>query len=43
MFQEKKNLSCIQKFIRYIRQVPGFDLNPFYYKSNKFNDDSSNV
>ena len=33
----------ITGFIKYIKTVPGFDLNPTYYKSKKFDDNSSNV
>lgn len=33
---------CINGFIRYIREVPGFDLNSTY-RLKKFDDDSSNV
>ena len=34
---------CITGIIKYIKRVPGFDLNPTYYNSKKFDDNSSNV
>ena len=47
MIQEKSYTSwfsgCIQGIIRYIKEVPGFDLNPTSYRSKKFDEDFSNV